>query len=228
VCDANRLPPADQLDEALRPLTRRQAVRIAHEKFARDAEALAGHLKTVVEPTSGTRPSGHSSTALTAKRRGPAPRATNAAPTTPEPSSKLPPELRSSRRAERVPMIETLVGWIVGAVIGFGLYVVTFFFTVIMQSLVGGVVFSTLATVGLVVVAWSMSTKRSLTVEEAVFAVGTWVGCAFAFYSQLLITARFVLGNYDSQYPHLDLSFLAVVIAAAIAGTVYTLRRSAR
>src|SRR5262249_34045163 len=50
--DGAGLPHEDSLPAALQPLTRRQALRITHERLAADAEGLLRSLAAVVEPTS--------------------------------------------------------------------------------------------------------------------------------------------------------------------------------
>lgn len=49
--DDARLPDEESLPAALKPLVRRQAVKIAHERFAADAEGLVRSLATVVAPS---------------------------------------------------------------------------------------------------------------------------------------------------------------------------------
>jgi TIR domain len=48
--DGANMPPPERLSEGLRPLVRRQAVKISHDRFAADAGALAEQLKKVVRP----------------------------------------------------------------------------------------------------------------------------------------------------------------------------------
>src|SRR5262245_35399419 len=48
--DGASLPPEESLPRGLQPLVRRQAVQIAHERFAADAEGLVRSLETVVAP----------------------------------------------------------------------------------------------------------------------------------------------------------------------------------
>lgn len=43
--DGAKMPPVEALPPSLHPLTRRQAVRISHERFAAEAEGLAGAMK---------------------------------------------------------------------------------------------------------------------------------------------------------------------------------------
>jgi hypothetical protein len=97
--DGARIPRDDVLPEALRPLARRQAVRLTHEQFGADASQLVEALRDVVQPSGGG--------------------VRSARVTMPEPTGRAPHRLQQSERPARAAPGNALRHWWSGSRVTF-------------------------------------------------------------------------------------------------------------
>jgi len=78
--DGAPIPRENDLPEPLRPLARRQSMRLAHERFGSDADDLVQSLRAVVQPAGKQRSGGKPAEDTRALRRPPSMASAGASP----------------------------------------------------------------------------------------------------------------------------------------------------